>query len=212
MLYVKIKADKQAILQKIINSRVFVDKGWVAAEKIARRKFNQTQGLFFREFMEHPVTQEILAGPNIDDNPSGLMGGRGNLFSFFGFDEGENPIADVSLYLQSQFDLSRSSYRTKQWTFKVRMPDKEKVAEYVVGKYGATYTSESWIDGVEKGYSGLNYYLRFSGKGRSSGGIQVKGVVNEVTFTTTKYMSELTENFKNRMQRSTTQPLKQLGL
>jgi len=201
MLYVKIRADKQAILQKILNSRAFVEKGWVAAERIARRKFNHAEGLFFREFLEHPVTQEILAGTGVDNNPSGLLGGRGNLFSFFGFNEGENPIGDVSFYMKSQFNLSRGSYRGKQWTFRVSMPDKEKVAEYVVGKYGATYTTESWIEGVEKGYSGLNYYLRFSGKGRSSGGIQVKSHVNELSFTTTKYLSEITDNFKTRIQR-----------
>ena len=201
MLYVKVSANKQAILQKILNSKAFVEKGWIAAEKIARRKFNEAEGLFFREFMEHPVTQEILAGPSIDNNPSGLLGGKGNLFSFFGFDEDSNPIADVSLYLRGQFNLSRSSYRSKQWNFRIQMPDKDKVAEYVVGKYGAEYTTESWIEGVEKGYSGLNYYLRYSGKGRSGGGIQSKGVVNELSFTTVRYMSDITENFKNRIKR-----------
>jgi hypothetical protein len=200
MLTVTVKADRNAILQKILSSRAFVEKGWVAAEKVARKRFNQQKELFFRDFDEHPVTQEIKAGPEIEGNPSGLLGGEGNLFSFFGFNEGEDPIGDVKLFMESLFDIERGSYRSKQWTFRVKMPDEEQVAAYVVGKYGADYTSESWIDGVEKGYSGLNYYLRFRDKGRSGGGIEVSSPVRELNFSTTPYLSEMVKNFRRNIQ------------
>jgi len=42
--------------------------------------------------------------------------------------------------------------------------------------------------------------LRFRGKGRSGGGIQSRAVVNEVTFKTTKYLSEMLANFKKNIE------------
>lgn len=199
-LYVKAKYDKSAILKKITNSPVFVKKGWIAAEKIAQRRFLESKRLFFREFLNHPVSKEIKAGPDAE-NTSGLLGGKGNLYSFFGFNAGEDPIGDVELYLSTAFGMTRGYYRNKQWTFRVYFPDEDKVGDYVVGKYGATYTSESWITGVEKGYSGLSYYVRFSGKGRSGGGFQSSKAVNALNFKTMQYFSEIVSNFKRNINK-----------
>lgn len=196
---VKIKVDQSAILRKMVASKAFVQKGWVVAERFARRRFEKAKGLYFREFLDHEVTKEVQRGPGTY-NTSGLLGGVGNLYSFFGFDEGEDPIGSVELYLQSQFDFRRGSYRGKQWNFRVSFPDEERVENYVVGKFGADYTSESWIGGVEHGYSGLNYYLRFRGMGRSGGGIQVKNAVRELNFRTTKYFSGIVDNFRRNIK------------
>lgn len=197
--YVKLTADRYAILKKISTNRVFVQKGWVAAEKIARGKYESSRKIFFRDFLSHPVTKEIKGGVGAR-NTSGLLGGEQNLFSFFGFSEGEDPIGDVNLYLHRSFNFNRGSYRGKRWGFWISFPDEDQIAQHVVGKYGATYTSESWIEGVEKGYSGLNYYLRYEGKGRSRGGIQVKTPVRELAFSTTKYFSKIVSNFKKNIQ------------
>jgi hypothetical protein len=199
-LTVKVTANKSAILQKILNNKVFVEKGWIAAEKIARKKYLRSREIFFRDFEEHPVTQEIKQGPEAP-NTSDLLNGEKNLFSFFGFEAGADPIGDLTLYLESQFSFEKGSYRNKVWSFKIKAPSYDEVAEYVVGKYGADYTTESWIEGVEKGYSGLNYYLRYTGKGRSGGGFQSKNEVNELDFRTTKYFSEICANFKRNIKR-----------
>jgi len=198
VLYAKIRAEKNAILNKILNNKTFIQKGWVVAEKLARKKYETGKKVFFKQFDGHPVTREIKRGPE-SDNSSGLLEGEGNLFSFFGFNYGEDPIEDVKFYLENSFSFNRGSYRQKQWNFKIKAPDKEQVEEYVVGKYGADYTSESWIAGVEKGYSGLNYYLRYSGRGRSKGGVQSSSIVNELTFKTTRYLSDMLSNFRGNI-------------
>lgn len=198
-LHVKLTANREAILKKISSSRIFVEKGWVVAEKLMAQRFNRSKKLFFRDFLNHKVTKEIQKGPE-SGNSSGLLGGKGNLFSFFGFNEGEDPIGDLSLYLNGLFDFRRDYYRGQEWSFRINFPDEEQAAHYVIGKHGADYTTESWIEGVEKGYSGLNYYLRYSGKGRSSGGLQSKTPVRELSFTTTKYFSEIVDNFKRNIR------------
>lgn len=196
---VKVSYDKSAILEKITKSRAFVEKGWAVAEKIAIKKYNLSKKLFFKEFKSHSVTKEINRGAGAS-NTSGLLGGEANLFSFFGFDEGADPIGDLENYLEQSFHFRRGGYRNKQWTFRIQSPDKEITEKHVVGKFGLDYTGESWLEGVEKGYSGLQYYLRFRGKGRSGGGIQSSAVVNEVTFKTTKYLSEMLANFKKNIE------------
>lgn len=200
-IYVTLKADKNAILKKVMNSKAFVDKGWLAAEKIAKKKYESSKKMFFRDFDVHPVTVEIQSGADAF-NSSGLLGGEANLFSFFGFDAGSSPISDLRFYLENSFSLARGSYRGGKWTFKINFPDKEKTEDYVVGRNGATYTSESWLAGVEKGYSGLQYYLRYKGMGRSGGGIQSKYIVREVEFKTTKYLSSMIEGFKRNISKT----------
>ena len=200
MMRVKIKVDKSRILEKLTNNPHFVQKGWIKAEKIINKKFNKAKDIFFRDFAEHEVTKEIVAGPGAS-NSSGLLGGYGNLFSFFGFNDGEDPISDVTFYMQTQFHVIKGSYRAKQWNFRISMPDKEEVENFVVKKYGADYTTESWIRGVEKGYSGLNYYLPYYGIGRSGGGTQNKNPVRELNFSTTKYLSVMIDGFKRNIKK-----------
>jgi len=194
-LYVKVKYDKNAVLKKITQHKAFINKGWIAAERIAKKRYLESKNKFFKNFNSHEVTREIEAGSGAE-NTSDLLGGEGNLFSFFGFDEGSDPIGDLRFYLENSFDFARAGYRQRVWNFKIRFPDAESAENYVVGKFGADYTSESWVEGVEKGYSGLGYYLRYDNKGRSGGGIQVKSAVRELNFKTTKYLSEMISNFK----------------
>ncbi|MCP4923918.1 MAG: hypothetical protein GY915_07830, partial [bacterium] len=58
-------------------------------EKEAKRKFKRIKAEMIKEFLSHPVTQEILEGPNAP-NISGTLGGATNLFAFIGFDAGED--------------------------------------------------------------------------------------------------------------------------
>ena len=71
---------KETIKQNKVKLQTQVVK---AFEKIKRE--------MILEFMNHPVTREILGGPNAS-NESGTLDGYGNLFSFIGFNEGEDPI------------------------------------------------------------------------------------------------------------------------
>ena len=50
---------------------------------IVQDKFNAIKNQLIQEFLNHPITQEIKAGPNAS-NSSGTLNGKGNLFSFIG--------------------------------------------------------------------------------------------------------------------------------
>ena len=52
--------------------------------------FEKVKSEMIEEFLDHKVTQEIIAGPTAD-NISGTLGGYGNLFSYIGFNEGDEP-------------------------------------------------------------------------------------------------------------------------
>jgi len=46
------------------------------------------------EFLNHPITVEIKTGPYAE-NISGTLNGYGNLFSFIGFSDGDDPINPI---------------------------------------------------------------------------------------------------------------------
>ena len=55
------------------------------------RKFERAKDEMIKDFLSLKVTQEIAGGPGAL-NMSGTLGGYGNLFSFIGFDMGDNPM------------------------------------------------------------------------------------------------------------------------
>ena len=73
-------------------------------QKKLKRTVNRALRAMLLEFNSHPVTKEIEAGPRAQ-NISGTLGGAGNLFSFIGFDDGDNPIAPVRRILEQSTRL-----------------------------------------------------------------------------------------------------------
>ena len=67
----KINRDIAPILRNSVEKRLLL-----AFERIKRETIN--------EFLRHPVTKEIEAGPTAQ-NISGTLDGYGNLFSYIGF-------------------------------------------------------------------------------------------------------------------------------
>lgn len=63
-------------------------------EKTVIKNFETIKNQMIKEFLNHPVTKEILAGPAAE-NISETLGGNGNLFSYIGFEEGSEPIEKV---------------------------------------------------------------------------------------------------------------------
>ena len=60
-----------------------------AAVPRIEKKLQQQVGNLLAAFEEHPVTKEIDAGPG-SNNSSGTLGGYGNLFTFIGFERGQD--------------------------------------------------------------------------------------------------------------------------
>ena len=65
------------------------------------RVVNEVHRKLMSEFENHPVTQEIEAGPGTS-NISGTLNGYGDLFSYIGFDAGDNPIMAIKIILEKQ--------------------------------------------------------------------------------------------------------------
>ena len=63
------------------------------------RVVNEVHRKLMSEFENHPVTQEIEAGPGTS-NISGTLNGYGDLFSYIGFDAGDNPIMAIKIILE----------------------------------------------------------------------------------------------------------------
>ena len=88
------------------------------------------------EFLNHPVSVEIKNGP-LAKNSSGTLGGYGNLFSFIGFDYGDEPIDKVIEILQLT-NISFSQRGTLVAT--ITMPSSKQI-------FAATPLPSRWAEG-----------------------------------------------------------------
>ena len=157
-----------------------------------------------REFDEHPVTKEISEGPSAA-NMSGTLSNGGNLFSYIGFYEGDDPTRIVRSYLNDKIKVFRQSRFLKfqtsgYYNFRVNQPIVSEIENLTPLPWER---GVSWTRGIERGISGLGHYLhgRFSDS-RSGAGIQSKYEVRPAIFRTKRYLTTIVTNFykniKNR--------------
>jgi hypothetical protein len=178
---------KETIKQNKVKLQTQVVK---AFEKIKRE--------MILEFMNHPVTREILGGPNAS-NESGTLDGYGNLFSFIGFNEGEDPI-EIILNLLSDSKIQYSNIADSGIMFNIFIPSKQKI-------FAATplpwASGRSWSEAIERGLSGLGYYLNRQNlnNSKSGTGIQVKSNLRKGSkYKPVKYISALMNEYTKRFQ------------
>jgi hypothetical protein len=191
------KFNYEQIRQSIAKSESGAKRVITAMEK----KFEASKVVFLQEFDSHPVTKEIQSG---DGNPSGTLGGYGNLRSFIGFENGDDPITPVREVLATELKLARGTRRIKgqtiQYTFSIRIPQQSiSKASRMPWESG-----KSWVFGIENGISGFSHYLsgRFNTPepSRSGKGIQVEHNVRGGTFARTQYLSELFDKLVARIK------------
>jgi hypothetical protein len=158
------------------------------AEEIAYEKYQDGKEKFLDDFENHPVTQEIEGGASAS-NSSNTLNGIGNLFSYIGFYQNQNPISDLKKILNENFSFRRKSKNT----FLIKYPDLEKIKSQTPMPWEG---GRSWVLGIERGISGFGYYLykKFN-EGRSKEGIQTKNKVRSSSFKKVRYMSEIINNF-----------------
>ena len=80
-------------LRKELSAKAFPALKAAAIPRI-ERKFKQETARLLDAFENHEITKEIEAGPGAS-NSSGTLGGYGNLFTFIGFDRGQDPISPI---------------------------------------------------------------------------------------------------------------------
>jgi len=167
-------------------------------EKEAKRHFKKIKAEMIKEFLSHPVTQEIMEGPSAP-NISGTLGGVTNLFAFIGFDAGDQPVAPILERLQTVNIIYNKEYKEKGIgvSFNVFLPTAEDIFAITPLPWA---TGRSWAEGIERGISGLGYLLRKSG-GRSGAAVQSR--VNKVRggrFQNMPYMSSFIKRYKKRFE------------
>ncbi len=157
------------------------------------RSFEVIKSKMIKEFLSHPVTVEIKDGIDAK-NSSGTLGGITNLFSFIGFNAGDDPTKSIENLLQStNFRFEGTGIRTIK--FKVELPTARDIFDATPMPWAA---GRSWARGIESGISGLGYYLKVSKNSRSGLGIQSPKKVRKkgVKFKNTKYISDLIKRYE----------------
>jgi hypothetical protein len=193
---------------KVLDRKFFREAGKLRsvmdkAKTIADRNFRRIHQALMDDFDGHAITQELKAGPNPDENPSGTLGSMsGNLFSFLGFYAGTDPTKELRVLLNS-IRLGRGSYLRGVISFDVKdIPTKNKIIGATRMVWGS---GTSWAFAVETGkFNGdaaLSHYIFETWAGSKSGtGIQLKGVkYTENKFVKKEYISEMLGKFKERV-------------
>jgi hypothetical protein len=175
----------------------------------AENKLEREKKRLVTEFNSHPVTQEIEEGPE-GINTTGTLGGYGNLFSFIGFYEEEDPT-ELVRYLMNLYELTahKPKIRKQSRKFSGYVEFSYRVGGMTKRKLFAEtrlkWLGKSWLKGIESGLSGLGQYLHddaqsLHGDSRSGTGVQVeKRRFRSGAYTPTKYISQLINSFQKRV-------------
>jgi hypothetical protein len=161
------------------------------AEDGLRDIVNNIKRQMIEEFMNHPVTEEIMNGYN-SENTSNTLGGYGNLFSFIGFESGDTPIIPIIDILEkTNVVFSRS--RQNILTANITLPSTQDIFAKTPMPWA---NGRSWAKGIESGISGLGFYLNSYGKGNSGAGIQVESKMRSGRFKNVPYISALINKYR----------------
>tara|TARA_R110000824_G_scaffold55069_29_gene151844 strand:- start:1504 stop:2106 length:603 start_codon:yes stop_codon:yes gene_type:complete len=174
-----------------------------AAYSTAVKKVDKIKKEALVELNKHEVTREIEAGPNAMG--SNLLGGRGSLFGFLGFDRNSQPVE----ILRSAFDIM-FTVNKNQGTLK-KVNERRFTLEYQVHNvptiteiYGITplsWTTKSWVKGIERGISNSsNTIFKDTENSRSGVAIQSKQKINFIKFNPTPYVSTILDNARKKFR------------
>lgn len=167
-----------------------------AFEKGIEDAFNKIKREMVEEFLNHPVTVEIKNGPYAE-NTSGTLEGYGNLFSFIGFYEGDNPT-DVIEGLLNLSDIKFSKQTGDGFLATIYLPSKEQIFAETPFEWAK---GRSWAEGIERGISGFGQYLNTEAANSNSGtGIQIETKVRKGRYKKTQYISALLKKYLKKFQ------------
>ena len=190
-------------------SRVVVPKSAIdlAAEKAAKpvrqiaeprlvAEFKTIKDSMLREFDDHLVTRELVQKTSAD--PSAFTS-YGSLFAFIGFDKNDEPT-DIVRQMLATSELKFVRMSKGVVNFNVTYPSKEDLFAATPLPWAG---GRSWLKGIESGISGLGRFLTSVDDeiSRSGGGIQSKSKLRSARFTATKYISEILNNFIQKIDK-----------
>jgi len=190
----KARININSIKDKAMASKKIENK----ADNIIAKKTEIASKIFLKEFDEHPITKEIESGKDAS-NYSGTLGGKGNLFSFIGFNAGDQPVKNLRAFIQKEFNFKKIKKEKKGILYRINYPTLDNIKSITPMPWE---NGRSWVDGVEKGISGLSQYIyrKFIKASRSESGIQNKNSSSGKIFRPKKYMSEIIRKFKENFK------------
>jgi hypothetical protein len=198
------RVDEKAIQKKLREQLVKRTDVQAKATSAVSNLFARVHSSLMREFFEHKITLELRADPTAS-NISDTLNGEGNLFAFLGFYDGQDPTWDLEELL-SNISFRKSSVRNGAINFQIiNIPTKTNIKDATKMNWG----NGSWALGVEdgdfKGGADLAHFIFKSWSGsRSKEGFQVKGYeYSEEKFSPRPYISKMLENFRDRVNNST---------
>lgn len=168
-----------------------------AIEEIWTDKVHTAQQQMVSSFEQDPVTVEIDAGVNAS-NISQTLAGKGNLFSFIGFEQGSDPTDGIKKLLKNKINLKVKPLPSGSFQIKIDAPSKESIYNISPIPWNP---GRSWVDGIEKGISGLGSYVyRESPNSRSGKGIQVKTSLGG-RFSNRSYITTILKEFQRNISK-----------
>lgn len=204
--------NSASINQKLIKTFSEKKQAETLAFNSLNSKFEKERRILLGNFQNHPVTLEIEAGPTAN-NLSNTLGGIGNLFSFIGFNAGDNPTEPIRDMLYDETDLLRPlkhkninvAKKQIQFTFSFKTPSLQEI--YKITPYpgdGSPWSPGSWVEGISKGISGLQYYFHslrlLFGNSRSGTAIQRRKELRSAGYSPIGYVEKLLSDFIGKIK------------
>jgi hypothetical protein len=190
-------------IAKGFNSRAIRKLAYEEAIKTLNRAKNEA----LRDFSSHPVTKELRNGSD-SSNLSNTLGGRGNLFSFIGFQDGSDPTRIVERAIQlsrinktpsiTEVGKNQGMYKI---SFNASIPSKQELEKVTPMPFE---NGRSWLTSIERGISGLSYYIYNKTKNisssRSGRAIQSRHpYISGLRYKPTSYISPILNRLRKRL-------------
>lgn len=194
-----VTVNVDSITKKVAGSKKFAN----TSKNRVKKALKIVSQEMMKEFDSHEVTREIQGGktyPNITNT----LGGRGNLFTFIGFNEGSDPIEPVRSVLLNTVQLVKQTSHAKSGG-KVQVRTKIKFPSPTLADFNGVATlprqGGSWVKGIENGISGFGSYIYWKYAGMSGKGLQAKSANGNVVtlrggdYKPTRYLTEIIEKY-----------------
>lgn len=175
-------------------------------EQRIRRSFDKERQQLLKSFESHEITKEIDGGPSAS-NSSNTLGGYGNLFTFIGFESGSDPISPLRSLLAKSIQIRtiRKKSNILAFTLSFSVPTIEQIKAIAP----MPWSTDNWVDAVERGLSGLGQYLYTKNhkKGRSGSAVQIDGELSGQQMNSnpaeymTKILDEMLRNIESSLKR-----------
>ena len=167
-------------------------------KRTLEKDFRKLKQRMISDFLNDPITMEIMAGPN-SPNISGSLDGVSNLFAFIGFEQGDDPISPIlALLEETRLDFTKfnTTGRRVGMDVRVTLPTAEQIFSVTPLPWA---TGRSWAQGIERGLSGLGFRLK-KNKGRSGAAIQSRVKVRGGRFKNRPYISAFLRKYQKRFE------------